>query len=97
MTQNGSGFRRLTTGLFVGGLLGGALGFLYALGGGAKLGSKIPQRSIQPQRRSRPFLLSKVGKTNETAKPDKTSVGWFATFVLAQVVAIIADKRMKNK
>ena len=97
MTQNGSGFRRLTKGLFVGGLLGGVLGFLYAVGGGAKLGSKIAQRGIRPQRRSRPFLLSKVEKTNENVKPDKASVGWFATFVLAQVVAIIADKRMKNK
>jgi hypothetical protein len=96
MTHSGNSPRRLIKGLLMGGLLGGALVCLYALGGGAELGSEIRQKGIRSQRRYRPFFATRVEKTDETVRPAKPSIGWLATFVLAAVVAMIADVRIEK-
>ena len=96
MTRNGNGPHRLTKGLFVGGLLGAAVGLLYALKGGMELRSEISQEGIQSERRHRPFFTSRAEEFIVTGKSGKAGIGWLATFLVASVVAMIADVRIKK-
>lgn len=91
--NNFSGFAK---GLFVGGLVGAVVAFLYVPKNRKGLRSDVPQDGVRSQGQHWPLSTTRVEKFIETEKLAKPSIGWLATFYVASAVAMISNLRMKK-
>lgn len=97
MTQNKNGVSGLVKGLFIGGLLGASAAVLYMARNGATHRSTFSKGGVRVRLQDRPSESARAELIVEPGKPGRPTFGWLALSIVASVVAMISDFRMRKR
>ena len=97
LMNKGIGFLSIAKGLFVGIVVGTAVGLLYVSRSRTGFRIDLPPQSGRIQTRNQTLSDMRVETHVEAEKPAKRSIGWLVAFYLASAVAMISDLRLKKK